>query len=65
MTDRNYSLNRHIVLDNRIGRLVEPHMAVAGLQKGKVLLLRGHSMTPSELGLPTVDCWAGCNHDRY
>jgi hypothetical protein len=41
MMNRN-ALNRRKVLDIRIGRLVQAHMAVAGLQNGETLLLGGH-----------------------
>jgi hypothetical protein len=44
MTHHNYGLNRHKVLDIRIGRLVDAHIAVVGLQKGETLLLRGHCL---------------------
>ena len=43
MMNRN-ALNRRKVLDIRIGRLVQAHMAVAGLQKGETLLLGGHCL---------------------
>ena len=37
-------LNRRQVLDIRIGRLVEAHVAIADLQKGETLLLGGHCL---------------------
>ena len=43
MMNRN-CLNRRQILDIRIGRLVEAHVAVTDLQKGKTLLLRGYSL---------------------
>ncbi len=44
MTDHNFGLDRRKVLDIRIGRLVDAHMAVADLQRDKALLLRGHCL---------------------
>ena len=44
MTDRNEGLNRRKILDIRIGRLAEAHVAVTDLQKGETLLLRGHCL---------------------
>jgi hypothetical protein len=44
MTQRDDGSNRRKVLDIRIGRLVEAHMAVADLQKGETLLLCGHCL---------------------
>ena len=44
MTDHNDGPSRRKVLDIRIGRLVEAHMALADLQKGETLLLRGHCL---------------------
>ena len=38
------ALNRRKVLDIRIGRVVQAHMAVAGLQNGETLLLGGHCL---------------------
>ena len=38
------ALNRRKVLDIRIGRLVQAHMAVAALQNDETLLLGGHCL---------------------
>ena len=38
------ALNRRKVLDIRIGRVVQAHMAVAGLQNGETLLLGGRCL---------------------
>ena len=61
MTDRNFGLNRNKVLDIRMGRLVDAHMAVAGLQKGETRLLRGHCLVDdTERGRH-----AGSNRRKY
>jgi hypothetical protein len=60
MMNRN-ALNRRKVLDIRIGRLVQAHMAVAGLQQGEALLLGGHCLVDD-----TERRWhAGRDRPRY
>jgi hypothetical protein len=44
MTDRDNGLSCRRVLDIRLGRLVEAHMALTDLQKGETLLLGGHCL---------------------
>jgi hypothetical protein len=44
MTGRDNGLNRRKILDIRIGRLVEAHIAAADLQKNETLLLYGHCL---------------------
>jgi len=44
MIDRENGSNRRKVIDIRIGRLVETHVAIADLQKNETLLLCGHCL---------------------
>ena len=44
MIDRENGLSRRKVIDIRIGRLVEAHVAIADLQENKTLLLCGHCL---------------------
>ena len=49
------ALNRRKVLDIRIGRLVQAHIAVAGLQNGETLLPGGHCLVRNEPRLAIND----------
>jgi hypothetical protein len=55
------ALNRRKVLDIRIGRPVQAHMAVAGLQNDETLLLGGHRL----VGATERGRLAGCDRPRY
>jgi len=55
------ALNRRKVLDIQIGRLVQAHMAVAGLQNGETLLLGGHCL----VGATERGRHAGRDRPRY
>ena len=55
------ALNRRKVLDIRIGRPVQAHMAVAGLQNDETLLLGGRCL----VGATERGRHAGCDRPRY
>ena len=61
MIDRENGSNRRKVIDIRIGRLVETHVAIADLQKNETLLLCGHCLVDD-----TERGWhAGRDHRKY